>query len=259
MILPNNFKIIFFISLLTLFISCEKETVTPIPTPSVEPFDKSLYGGMFYCDITKESGLNGTFNDSHYDQIIKVSIENDSIKFLNFKVPIDSLGQTEFDLGHNNPNDPLSYRRTFQYTNNFEGISYSYRASGYYSNSENHQINGSRSLLTETPDETPDSLKGDYLLTIRNKNFVTNSDTQYVAVRYVTRDSERILIDGDHIYSSPSFHSFFENEQRSYYGSFYSGRNISINWTPSNFSCVIEYPDQSNTIEETREYIGPRN
>ncbi|WMX16982.1 hypothetical protein [Aureispira sp. CCB-E] len=175
-------------------------TVFPSATSSTSHFEGNFYGSIYTSQIMLPPN---DFNNQS-DQVIKVYVENNAIKVLNFVFPIDSLSQTHFDASII-PN-PNSYSDTkilkLTYSINYNRIVIQYDHECYYgpisgcANSELH-FDGLRTTKKETvlPHGNVANLTGTYKLWVRKQDFTNNLDTQYIKNVVVTTSGNSFFFD----------------------------------------------------------------
>lgn len=218
--------------LLIGLVSCKKKTVEPDP-------NFSHFEGNFLCNVDDNYSYDG-YNNKDYDQVIRCSIENDSLKVLNFTFPIQSEDQTEFEIT-NLYGGPGSV--TVTYSSGYNAISIYVNSPSVSSGpSSNTSYSGTRTLLPETTDPHPclDELEGTYELDISYRNDLQSIDTQYVQNNFVTMSNFIVEIDTNQ-FAYGLFHSYFN--QSTYYVQIDAKTERSIQWQNNN----LTIDDQATT------------
>ncbi|WMX16983.1 MULTISPECIES: hypothetical protein [unclassified Aureispira] len=218
-------------------------TVFPSVTSSTSHFEGNFYGSIYTSRIMLPPD---DFNNQA-DQVVKVYVENDTIKVLNYAFPIDSLSQTHFDASVI-PN-PNSYSNTkilkLTYSNNYNRIVIEYDYDCYYgpyngcANSE-LDFNGLRTTKNETvlPHGDVANLTGTYRLWVRKQDFTNNLDTQYIKNVVVTTSGNSFFFDQQR-FSLDLFDSY-QNYTSLYIYSYYR-REVSRNIYWHNDSLSLQY------------------
>ena len=255
MFLKNSIKIYILIHLLCLFLGCNK----------AEVIDSSLYAGNFYCHAGENITLQGGNTVKNYDQVIKICVENDTIKFLDLEFPISYPNQTEFkEENSDHPAVTEIYTRTLRYVDNFQRFYYSYnhRNTYYYLDKTSIGIFGTRSSIDEATSQAKEDLHGNYLLNFHEKNTSTNLDTHYVELSHLTCDDEYIYANSDFL-TSNRFHSYYSSEYTGFnpYNGSYHESSFSTSWTVDSFGRESNsYITSNNVIDTTIKIItGLRN
>lgn len=268
MLTKTNFVFPLFLIVICFLFACEKEAIVdPGSPPSNIPDDSSKYEGMFYGLMnTSEVELPPSDFDNEADQILRIYVENDSIKVLNFVFPIDSLSQTHFNAS--SIPSPNSYANTkiltLTYSTDYKNIVLEYDYSCYYGpingcTNSTLDFDGIRTTQSESvlPHSDSSNLVGSYNLSVRIKDTQTNQDTQYVGTVVVNTLGNAFKFDQKSLYLG-TFHNFRDYNFSSAYSSsgYIYNRDESKNVYWLNDSLSIQYSSivNNNGVKDTLYY-----
>lgn len=223
---------------LMIFSACKKDE-EPLRCGGGLSFEFSQ--ANFLLDIHMNSSYtygNSSQND-YYDQVIGFEYSDDSLRFLDWVLPVDSAGQVYFDWTRSNFGGQEDIHLTF-----FPDVDSVYAFTNFYDNQSgptwSYTYSGRQTQLEASvlPHTDLDQLQGDYDLDITTWHFSQGVDDQVNETRFVTRTDYDVKIGDESIYA-PLFHSYYRSNSTNGYPAF-TQSELDLTWKSDSIRLLRE-------------------